>query len=128
MARRRSESGADDAVELAPLLVVEGAALQRLDVQADARDGGLELVRDGVQEGVLALVAADFADEEDGIQHHASYQCAEEDDAEYEVDDAGAIEQDPGDVEGDRQAGEHHAEGDGEGDGSAASGDVHALP
>ena len=37
---------------------------------------------DGVEEGVLALVAADFADEEDGVEDDAGDEERKEDDAE----------------------------------------------
>jgi hypothetical protein len=37
-------------------------ALERIEIEADGGDGGFELVGDGVKEGVLALVAADFAE------------------------------------------------------------------
>ena len=39
---------------------------------------------DGVEEGVLALVAADFADQEDGVEDDAGDEQGEEDDAEDE--------------------------------------------
>jgi hypothetical protein len=60
----------------------EVAALEGFEVEADAGDGGFELVGDGVEEGVLALVAADFADEEDGVEDDAGDEDGEEDDAE----------------------------------------------
>ena len=50
--------GQHDVVEAAPLFVVERARLQRLEVEADRRDRRLELVGDGVDEGVVLLVAA----------------------------------------------------------------------
>ncbi len=56
---------------------------------------------DGVEEGVLALVAAEFADEEDGVEHDAGGEDGEDDDAEDEQDEAALVEDDPGDVEGD---------------------------
>ena len=39
---------------------------------------------DGVEEGVLTLVAADLADEEDGVEDDAGDEDGEEDDAEDE--------------------------------------------
>ena len=60
-----------DAVELAPLVLVELARLQRLQVQADRRDRRLQLVGDGVDEGVVLLVAADLAHQEDRVQDEA---------------------------------------------------------
>ena len=72
-----------DGVELLALYGVEvGASLQGFQIQPDAGDGGFELVRDGVEEGVLALVAADLADEEDGVEGDTGGEDGEEDDAE----------------------------------------------
>jgi hypothetical protein len=76
--------GEHDAVELLALGFGDVAALEGFEVEADGGDGGFELVGDGVEEGVLALVAADFADEEDGVEDDAGDQQGEEDDAEDE--------------------------------------------
>ena len=73
-----------DAVELLPLLVVELAALQGLEVQADRRDRRLQLVRDGVDERVVLLVAPDLAHQEDRVEHEPGDDQQEEDDAEDE--------------------------------------------
>ena len=42
--------------------------MESFEVEADAGDGGLEFVGDGVEEGVLSLVAADLTDDEDGVR------------------------------------------------------------
>ena len=117
--------GEHDAVELLPLVFVYGAALQGFEVEADGGDGGLELVGDGVEEGVLALVAADFSYEEDSVEDDAGEQGGEEDDAEDEQGDAALVEDDPADVEGDGNAGEQDSEDDGESDGTAALSEIH---
>ncbi len=59
------------AVELLALGFVDGAGLQRFQVQPDGRDRSLQLVRDGVDEGVVLFVAPDLADQKRGVQHHA---------------------------------------------------------
>jgi hypothetical protein len=69
-------------VELLALGLVDGTALEGLKVKADAGDGGLELVGDSIKEGVLALVAADFADEKDGVEDDTRDEDGEENDAE----------------------------------------------
>ncbi len=118
--------GVHDGVELLALGFVEiRTPLEGIEIEADAGDGGLELVRDGVEEGVLALVAADFADEEDGVEDDANDQEGEEDDTQDQIDEVAAVQDDPADVERDGDTGEQHAERDEGGDGSAASGDVH---
>ena len=50
-----------DFVELLALGFLKRTSLEGFEVEADARDGGFELVGDGVEEGVLTLVAADLA-------------------------------------------------------------------
>jgi hypothetical protein len=116
-----------DLVELLTLGLFDGATLEGLEVEADAGDGGLELVGDGVEKGVLALVAADLADEEDGVEGYAGDKGSEEDDAEDGKGDVALVEDDPGDIESDETANDERAEGDEEGDGSASSGNVHGL-
>ena len=118
--------GEHDLVELLALGFFDGAALQGFEVEPDAGDGSLELVGDGVEEGVLPLVAADLADEEDGVEDDAGDESREEDDAEDEEGHGALVEEDPGDLR-DGEADEDGAKGDEEGDGSAASGDVHGL-
>ena len=63
--------GEHDLVELLALGFGDVAALKGFEVEADGGDGSFELVGDGVEEGVLALVAADFADQEDGVEDDA---------------------------------------------------------
>ncbi len=80
---------------------------------------------DGVEEGVLALVAADLADEEDGVEDDTGDEGGEKDDAEDGEGDGALVEENPGAL-GDGEADEDRAEGDEEGDSSAAASDVHA--
>jgi hypothetical protein len=119
--------GEHDLVELLSLRLFDGAALEGFEVEADASDGSFELVGDGVEEGVLPLVAADLSDEEDGVEDDACDEGGEEDDAEDDEGEVSLVADDPVDIEGDETADEEGAEGDEEGDSSAASGDVHGL-
>ena len=80
---------------------------------------------DGVEEAVLALVAADFADEEDGVEYDAGDQDAEKQNAEQVDGEACAVVVDPGDVEDDGEDRQAHAERDEERFGSAAACEVH---
>jgi hypothetical protein len=98
-------------VELLLLFLGDGVALEGFEVEADAGDGGLELVGDGVEEGVLALVAADFADQEDGVEDDSGDQQSEEDDAEDDKQEAALVDDDPGDVEGDKATDDEDSEG-----------------
>ena len=63
--------GQHDVVELFALFVVDLARLQGLQIEADRGDGSLELVRDGVDEAVLLLVAADLPHQEDRVENDA---------------------------------------------------------
>jgi hypothetical protein len=116
---------AHDGVEALALGFVAGVALEGFEVEADAGDGGFELVGDGVEEGVLTLVAADFAEEEDGVDDDAGDEDAEEYDAEEIDGEACAVVVDPGDVEDDGEDDETDAERDEERFGSSAAGEIH---
>ena len=59
--------GEHDLVELLFLFFGGCTTLEGFQVEADAGDGGFELVGDGVEEGVLTLVAPDLADQKDGV-------------------------------------------------------------
>ena len=119
--------GQHDLVELLALRFWYIAALQSLEIETDRGDGRLQFVRDSVEEGVLALVAADLADEEDGVQHDACYQHREKDDTEHDGGDTAFVQDDPGDVVGDQAADQEHPKGDGECDRSASSSHVHGV-
>jgi hypothetical protein len=120
--------GEHDFVEVLTLRFFDGASLEGFEVEADAGDGGFELVSDGVDERVLTLVAANFADEEDGIEYDPGDESGEEEDTEDKKGDGAlAGDHDPANVEGNGESDEENAEGDEEGDGSAASVDVHGL-
>jgi hypothetical protein len=113
-------------VELLALLFIDGAALEGFEIEPDAGDGSLELVGDGVEEGVLTLVPSNFADEEDGVEHDASNQQGEQDDSQDRERNGALVEHDPANIERDRKTDEEDAERDEEGDRSSAAGDVHA--
>jgi len=103
--------GEHDFVELLALRFRDFAALEGFEVEADGGDGGFKLVGDGVEEGILALVAADFADQEDGVEDDSGDQQSEEDDAEDDKQEAALVDDDPGDVEGDKATDDEDSEG-----------------
>jgi len=121
--------GEHDLVELLFLFFRGRAALEGFEVEANAGNGGFEFMGDGVEEGVLTLVAPDFADQKDGVENNTGDQDGEEDDPEHEQGEMALVANanNPGDVEEDGEAGEQYAESDEDGDGAAASGDVHGL-
>ena len=82
---------------------------------------------DGVEERVLALVAANLANEEDGVEYDAGDDEQKENRAEDGEGEGTFVPDDPADVEGDETADDERAKGDVESDSSAASGDVHGL-
>src|SRR5207245_11016060 len=110
----------DERVGLVARALVDGAALEGLKGEADAGDGSFQLVRDGVEEGVLTLVAPDLADQKNGVEDNAGDERGEEEDAEYGEGDGALVEEEPGAL-GDGEAEEDRAERDEEGDGSAAA-------
>ena len=114
-------------VEVLALGFGDVSALQGFQVEADGGDGGFEFVGDGVDEGILALVAADFANQEDGVENDAGHQQAKQEDAEDEREDAAFVQDDVIDVQIDGDADEDRPQGDRKGDGAAASGDVHTV-
>ena len=117
--------GEHDGVELLLLFFGRRPALEGFEVQADAGDGGFEFVSDGVEEGVLTLVAADLANQEDGVENDAGDESGKQDDAKDGEGDGALVQKDPADIECDGKADGECAEGDEEGNGSAASSDVH---
>ncbi len=68
-------------VKLAPLLLVNIALLQRLQIQPDGSDGRLQLVGHSIQEAVLLLVAAHLAHQKNRVEDDSGDDEAEEDDA-----------------------------------------------
>jgi hypothetical protein len=117
--------GEHNFVELLFLLLGGCATLEGFEVEPDAGDGGFQLVGDGVEEGVLTFVAADFADEEDGVEDDSGDDEREEDGAEDGEGDGTLVADDPANIESDEAADDKRAEGDEKSDGSASSGNVH---
>src|SRR6185312_817865 len=74
--------GVHDGVELLSLGLIDGTALQGLEIEADAGERSLQLVRDSVEEGVLTLVAANLADQKNGVEDDARDEDREQEDAE----------------------------------------------
>ena len=97
-------------VELAALGIVELTALQGFEVEMDGRDGRLQLVGDRAEKSVMAFVAADFADEKDGVEGDADDEEREKRNPERHGDDATPVKENPADVERDGHADEAHAE------------------
>ncbi len=119
--------GEHDFVEVLALSFRDVAALQGFEVESYGGDGRFEFVSDGVEKGILALVAADLADQEDGVEDDAGGEHGEEDGAEDDGGDAAFVEDDPGNVVGDKTADQKRTKGDREGDATASSGDVHGV-
>src|SRR5579864_5024233 len=96
-------------------------------MQADRRDRCLQLVRDGVDEAVMLLVAPDFAHKKDGIQDHASDDQRKEDDAEEQQHAFAPVEDDPSDVERDGQGDQTNAQAQKEDDRPASARNAHGV-
>ena len=100
----RSLSSSIDAVELLPLRFVDLAVLQRLQVQLHRRDRRLQLVRDGVDERLVLLVAPDLAHQEDGVEDDAGDDERKDEQAGDEQAGFPPVDDDPADVERERAA------------------------
>ena len=82
-------------VELLPLGLVHFAPLQGFKVEADRRDRRLQFVRHGVDEAVVALVAPDFAHQENRVEDQAGDDGEEENQAEEKQDALAPVKDDP---------------------------------
>jgi len=103
---------------------VELARLQRLQVQSNRRHRRLQLVGDGVDEGIVLLVAPDLANEENRIDDHAGDDHQEEDRPEHHHDRLAPVQDQPADVQRDRGRDQADAE-DREEDGLALAAGYH---
>src|SRR5262249_25608862 len=86
-------------VEIAALVLIQTASLQRLQVETDGGDRRFQFMSDRVQEAVLLLVSADFPDQKDRVQDQAGDDQAEKDYAQYQRDRVGPVMDNPTDVE-----------------------------
>lgn len=116
---------AHDGVETLALLLIAGMTLEGVEIETDAGDRSFEFVCDGVEKGILALVAADFTQEKDGVYNHACDEDGEEQYTEKVKRKAAAIVVNPCDVQDDREDDKAHAERDKERFSSATSCEVH---
>ena len=82
-------------VELAPLRFFHLASLQGFEVEADGGDWRLQFVGDGVDEAVVLLVAANFADQKNRIEDEARNDGAKKNDAQKNLDALAPVEDDP---------------------------------
>ena len=101
-----------DVVKLAPLFFADVARLQRFEIQTNRSDRRLQLVRDGVDERVVLLVASYLADQERRVEHESEDQHVEKDDAENEQRDFTPVKYDSPNVQRDRKCDETRAERD----------------
>ncbi len=107
------------------LLAGDVTAAHGVQIQADGGDGCLQLVRNGIQEAVLLLVAAHFADQEDGIEDESDDQESKKRDADDQRGEAAPVENDPAKLERDGNADQADTERDEEEYGTTAPGDPH---
>src|ERR1700761_2360140 len=103
----------------------DGVTLQRVQIKTDARNGSFQLVSYSIQKRVLALVAADLANQKDSVEHDSCDKDCEEKHAKHIEGDAAAVDVYPRDVQRYSQCREANAKRDEEGNGSAAACQVH---
>ncbi len=87
------------AIELQAFLLIERAGLECLQIQADGRDRGLQLVCDRVDKRVVLFVAADLPHQKDCVQNNAADDESEQQDAEEQQDPGTPVQQHPADIE-----------------------------
>ena len=112
------------AVELAAAFVAHRVAAreERFEMQADRRDGRLQLVRHGIHERVVLLIPPDLAHEECRVQDEARDDRGKQEDAQEERRDLLPGHHDPADVEPHGERDQRHTERDEERDRAAAAG------
>ena len=102
--------GQHGAVEVRALGLGDVARLERLQIEADGGDRRLQLVRDGIEERILLVVAMQLAHEEHGVHDDAGDDERKGHHAEHERQEAARIDVDPPDVEGEGRRHEDDAE------------------
>src|SRR5262249_35561217 len=115
-------------VEVATLIVVDLAPLECLQIEADRSNRRLQLVSHGVEKTILLLISADFADQEDRVQHQSGDDKREEDDPKHQWSYAAPVDHDPADVQKNCQANQAAAQGDEKRGRFGPAGDAHGLP
>src|SRR5688572_16432460 len=113
--------GEHDVVKLASLLFVDLACFERFQIQPDGCDGSLEFVSDGVNERVVLLVAAYFADQERRVEHQSEDDQVKKDDSQNEQRDLAPVENNPTHTQRHRERNKTRAQRDEERDGFAAT-------
>src|SRR5665213_2100877 len=116
-----------DLVKLLAALVVHGPRLQSFEIQTDGGDGSFQFVGHGIDKRVVLCVAANFAHQKRGVQHHARDQQQRQQDAEEQQNAVVPAEQHPSDVQQQDERNQPDAESDEERDRFAASANDHML-
>src|SRR5581483_5323736 len=96
-------------------------AFESLQVKADRGDGGFQLVRNGIDETIMLLIAPNFANQETGIQNEPSDDCAKEQNAEKDFDVLLPVQDDPAKTDGDGSSCQRNTKGKKEGNLPAAA-------
>ena len=116
-----------DGVEPLALCIVQVSPLQSVQIEANARDRGFELVRDGVEKRILTLVPTHFADQKNGVENNARNQNRKKDDSKDRIRKPRLVGEDPRNAERHGNTRKQHAERYECGNGSAAAIEVHRL-
>ena len=114
-----------DPVELLALGLIHGACLQGFQIEPNGRHGRFQLVRDGIDEGVVLLVAADLAYYKDGVEPDAATDHQHQQNSQHQQDAVPPVQQEIADVENQQDGDQPDAQRDMPGDRSAAPGEFH---
>jgi hypothetical protein len=112
-------------IKLATLRFVDLSPLQSLQVETDRGDRRFEFVRNSVDEAAVLLVAPNFADQKDRVEHQAGDDGAEKDDAKKDLQTFAPVEDDPAAAHGSGDRRKDDTEGQEERNRFAPAGDSH---
>src|SRR6185437_16643307 len=87
----------------------------------------LQLMSDGVDEGIVLLIPPDFPNEKRSVDHHTADDYGKKDDTQKQQNSGAPVEQYPTDIEEDADGNQSGAENDKEHDRGASSGEDHTY-
>src|SRR5450432_441174 len=100
------------AIKIAALGIVNLPPLQRLQVETDGSNGRFQFVGYRVDEAIVLLVLANFAQQKAGIEDEPGHNGPEKDCPEEQLCSLAPIHNDPAETDGHRHGGKHNSKGE----------------
>ena len=88
-----------DLIKLLTFSLIDRAGHECLQVQPNGGNGGFQLMRHGVNERIMLLIAPDFPHQKDGVQHDTADDDSQQQNSKEEQNALAPTQQDPADVE-----------------------------